>query len=418
MAIMAREEEQLTSAERLARIPIIDTDTHIIEPPDLWTSRVSRKFVDLMPRVETDAVGNPRWRMGDRWLTAVARYACAGLPRFPPYKPSRFEEVVTASFDPQERVRWMDEQGIYAAVLYPNIIAFDTHNFWEMPDRAASVEAVRAYNDYLVDLAGEAPNRLLPITMLPFWDLDATVAEIKRAHGLGHRGILWANKFELIGLPSFTDPYWDPVYATAADLGLSVNTHVGFANKTGNTDVRGPEWVKNYNGRAEVAKTAPGGMLSNGLAMAQLVTSELVDRFPQVKFVSVEAGAGYVPWVLDSLDWFWHAYGCLESTGYKPSEAFARQCLFGFSYETSTLPLFGQYPDNFMFSTDFPHDQAVYPGPCSPATNPRQHVITHYQNVPADLCQKLLHDNAATLYGVDVPEDWAPPSAGGNGHPA
>jgi predicted TIM-barrel fold metal-dependent hydrolase len=217
---------------------------------------------------------------------------------------------------------------------------------------------------------------------------------------------LWANKFEMIGLPSFLDPCWDPVYAAAADLGLSVNTHVGFANKTGNTDVRGPEWVKNYDARAEVAQTAPGGMLSNGMSMARLVTSTLAERFPDLRFVSVEAGAGYVPWVLDSLDWFWHAYGMWEQTGYKPSEVFARQCYFCFSYETSTLPLFGLYPENFLFSTDFPHDQAVYPGPCTAALGPRKHVETYYQDVPEDLARKVLAGNAAKLYGVELPDSW------------
>lgn len=386
-------------------MPIVDTDTHVIEPADLWTSRVARRFLDAMPRVETDDADAPRWRVGDRWLTPLARYACAGSPKYPPYKPSRLEEVEPASYDAKARLEWMDTEGIYAAVLYPNIVAFDTHCFWEM-EREASFEAVRAYNDFLVDFASADPKRLIPIAMMPFWDVDATVAEVRRAHECGHRGILWGNKFELVDQPSFIDPHWDPVYRVAEDLGMSVNLHVGFANKTGNTDVRGAAWAANYDGRVEVAALAPSPMNSNGMAISKFTTSEMALRFPALKIVSVEAGAGYVPYLLDSLDWFWHAYGVYEQAGYKPSEVFARQCYVCYSYETSTLPLFASIADNVMFSTDFPHDQSLFPGPCSPSLGARRHVDAYYGSLAPEVARKALGGNAAAVYGIDLPASW------------
>ena len=210
VGLTATEERRDSKVDGHVAVPIVDTDTHVIEPYDLWTSRADAKYRAQMPRVEEDPDGVPRWKVGDRWLTAPARYACAGLPKYPPYKPSRFEEVVPESFKPEERIRWMDQEGIYAACLYPNLVAFDTYVFMTMEDANASLEAVRIYNDYLVDLAKTAPGRLLPITMVPFWDRDGAVAEIKRCHDLGHSGVLWANKFELVELPSFVDEYWDP----------------------------------------------------------------------------------------------------------------------------------------------------------------------------------------------------------------
>src|SRR4029079_5084355 len=105
-----------------------------------------------MPGGEEAPGAGPPGRVGERWLTAPARYACAGLPKYPPYKPSRFEEVVPESFHPEERIRWRDEEAISAACLYPNLVAFDTYVFMMMEDRNASLEAVRIYNDYLVDL--------------------------------------------------------------------------------------------------------------------------------------------------------------------------------------------------------------------------------------------------------------------------
>jgi predicted TIM-barrel fold metal-dependent hydrolase len=405
---MSMEQADQDQAPPRIPFPIVDTDTHIVEPADLWTSRVSRRFVDAMPKVETDEEGLPRWRMGHgRWLTPLARYACAGTKSYPPYKPHRFEEVEPASYDMAERIKWMDREGIYASVMYPNIVAFETHCFWEM-EPETSFEAVRAYNDFLVDVASEAPGRLIPVAMMPFWDLEASVAELRRAHTKGHRGILWANKFELIDQPSFVDPYWDPVYQEADELGMSVNLHVGFATKTGNTDFRNAAWAATYDPRVEVAQLAPSPMNSNGMALAKFTTSRLPQRFPQLKFVSVEAGAGYVPYLMDSLDWFWHAYGAYQdpTVDHKPSDIFARQCYVAYSYETSTLPLFETMADNVMFSTDFPHDQSVFAGPCSPALGARRHVDTYYHALRPETAQKALGGNAARVYDIDLPEKW------------
>src|SRR5262245_40534874 len=109
---------------KATRLPFIDTDTHVPEPPDLWTSRVSRKHLDVMPRVEVDGAGEPRWRMADQWLMLVGKYANAGIKEYPPATAISFEDAVPAAFDADARLKWMDEEGIYAAVLYPNILAF------------------------------------------------------------------------------------------------------------------------------------------------------------------------------------------------------------------------------------------------------------------------------------------------------
>jgi predicted TIM-barrel fold metal-dependent hydrolase len=85
-----------------------------------------------------------------------------------------------------------------------------------------------------------------------------------------------------------------------------------------------------------------------------------------------------------------------------PSEYFARQCFGAFWFESTTLPLLGLYPDSFLFSTDYPHPTSVSPGPCSPSMPPREHIETHFQDVPEDVRAKVLSLNAARLYGVDI----------------
>jgi predicted TIM-barrel fold metal-dependent hydrolase len=374
----------------------------VTEPPDLWTSRVSKKYVDLMPRVEIDPDGEPRWIINGEWMGNPGWFAYAGWKEYPPSAPVTMEDAQRASWDPHARLKLMDEYGIYAAVLYPNIVGFETRRFVAMGGQAA-IEAMRAYNDFLTDFASADPVRLIPVAMLPFWDLEVSVKELRRCAAAGHRGVLFANKYELIDLPVFTDPHWDPIYRTAEELGLPINFHIGFARNTTTSEVRGKSFAETYDGRQVTADTATGMMISNATTISALLVSDVLDRFPTLQFVSVESGMGYIPYLLDSLDWHWHGYGMRGTRELLPSEYFQRQCYGTFWFETTTMGLLEVMPDKFMFSTDYPHPTSVSPGPCSPALPPNEHAVQQFQNVPEDIARKALYENAARLYGLNVP---------------
>ena len=117
------------------RIRVIDTDTHIVEPPDLWTSRLASKWGDRRPHLEFNSDwGVERWKVGNRWLNPVAHYNSAGWKEHPPSYPPSLDEADPAGHDPHERLKRMDEYGLYAQVLYPNIIGFDSQAFLELGD--------------------------------------------------------------------------------------------------------------------------------------------------------------------------------------------------------------------------------------------------------------------------------------------
>ncbi|HVW34249.1 MAG TPA: amidohydrolase, partial [Acidimicrobiia bacterium] len=113
----------------VADIPIVDTDSHICEPPDLWTSRLSQaRWGDLIPHVEFDErVGRDRWVIGGSKLTSVANYAIAGWREHPPSHPPTLAEADPGAFEAKPRLARMDEYGIYAQTLYPNLLAFSHH---------------------------------------------------------------------------------------------------------------------------------------------------------------------------------------------------------------------------------------------------------------------------------------------------
>ena len=384
-------------------LKVIDTDTHISEPPDLWTSRVPAKWRDVVPHVERNPeTGYQHWRIGDYWLMGTGFYAVAGWKDFPPHGPVDLEQegVDAGAWDPAERLRRMDQFGIHAQILYPNLIGFETNQFIRLGHDVSPWPASRRTTTSRLSSPAPTP----PGSCRSRWCRSGTSTHrSRRSNGAprwGHRGILFANKYEQIGLPAFTDPHWDPIYATVQDLDVSVNFHVGFSSSTDGSAAAMKQMLANFSAPAAAVGTAIG-LMSNGESIAKIVTSGLCDRFPTVPFVSVESGFGFLPYLLESLDWHWKGYGAMRDHPMLPSEYFRRQCYGTFWFETSTLPLLSTYPDNFMFETDYPHPTSMSPGPASPAEPPNVHIAKHFADVPADITRKVLHGNAARLYHLD-----------------
>jgi predicted TIM-barrel fold metal-dependent hydrolase len=392
----------MADAAVLDAIRVVDTDTHVSEPADLWTSRVPAKWQAEVPAVGIHPeTGHRHWKVGDTWLASTGFFAYAGSKDYPPDNYRELEDADPGSWNASDRLQRMDEYGIYAQVLYPNLIGFESPLFMDLGSEL-SIVCTRAYNDYLVDFASADPKRFIPIAMVPFWDQDAAVEEMTRCRSIGHKGVLFANKYEMIGMPAFTDPHWDPIYAAAQDLELSVNFHVGFSSQR-----QGTHTAKNAIERskrfdpARLARATSVGIMGNADSIAAIVTSGLCDRFPRLKFVSVESGFGYITYLLESLDWHWQGYGAHLTSPMLPSEYFRRQCYGTFWFERKTLPLLETYPDNFMFETDYPHPTSMSPGPASPAERPADHIRSAFAGVPDDVARKALHDNAATVYHLD-----------------
>ena len=380
-------------------VRVIDTDSHIIEPEDLWTARVPKKFVNDVPRVDLKpADGKRHWRIGDRWLMTPGFYAPAGFNEYPPAVPGDYDDIQRGSWDAKARLEVMDDYGLYSQILYPNLIGFEAPLFIELGEEL-SLLCTRVYNDWLLEWASADPDRLIPIAMLPFWNVEESVKEMERCVEAGHRGVLFANKYEMIGLPPFTSTHWDPIYEAAQSLGISINFHVGFQSSAEGAAGMMTAALEHFDA-AQTALFTSLSLMSNATSLATVVTSGLCERFPTLKFVSVESGFGYVTYLMEVLDWHWKGYGAYKNSSLLPSEYFRRQCYGSFWFERETLPLLATYPDNFMFETDYPHPTSMAPGPCSPAQKPADHIAEAFADVPEDLARKALHDNAAAVYNL------------------
>ena len=385
----------------LESVRLIDTDAHVIEPGDVWTSRMPKKWADYTPHITRDPDGQSRWKIGDTWFHTAGYYSRAGWMHYPPTAPVEFSEIESAGYDAAARLKKMDEHGIYAQVIYPNLIGFETPFFIRM-EKEAGFAAVRAYNDFLTDFASVDPKRFILVSMIPFWDIEESLKEMTRCKAKGHAGILFANDYEKLNMPGFVDPHWDPIYQAAQDLDMSVNFHVSFAeSQAGSAAGQAARANTEFNPR-ESAMTTTLALMGNSAKIAKIVTSGICDRFPKLKFVSVESGFGYVPYLMDALDWHWKGYGAWKDHPLLPSEYFRRQCYGSLWFEHSTLNQLSAFPDNFMFESDYPHPTSLAPGAAMPKLMAKDYLRTTFADVSPELTRKVLHDNAAQVYNLGV----------------
>lgn len=386
------------------RIKIIDADSHISEPADLWTSRVStQRWGELVPHVQFDeSIKEDRWYMGGRPFMPVAGAAMAGWKDPPPKHPPTLDAADHGAWEARERLRRMDEYGIWAQVIYPNIGGFGSGNFLALGDPELMYDCVRAYNDFLLEWCSVDMRRYIPIMAMPFWDVDLCVKEMERSAKAGHKGVLMTNQPHVFGHPRVTDRHWDPLWHAAEDMGLSINFHIGSGDLTKIRDVTVD------NGRqAAYAKVTVQLFLDNSTAVMDIILSGMCHRFPKLNFVSVESGVGWVPFLLEAMDWQWLNSGCREEhpeMDLLPSEYFKRQCYACFWFEeTSALKAIEALgPDNILYETDFPHPTSMSPGPNSVAIYPKDFVEANLGHLPEETLWKILQTNSARIYNLKV----------------
>ena len=329
---------------------LIDADAHVTEPADVWTSRVQKKYVDMVPHVVRNAEGKDVWLLDGTLIKTVGVTAPAGWPTYPADFPATFEQLHPGSYDAEERLKYLDSAGIFAQVLYPNVAGFGAQRFLTLPDEELKLECVRAYNDFLYEeWVSKSPERLIAIPSLPFWDVDASVAEIKRCADLGFRGILFTGEPQRFGLPFFGNSHWDPLYSIAQEAGLPIHFHIG-----GGEDTIAAEAIAARNADHGKAGSetyfAVDLFMKNGVQCVDLLGSGVLQRYPDLKFVSVESGVGWIPFALEAADYVYlgasKGASRIRGEDLLPSELFRRQVYGTYWFEKiAPVVLDGLLPD-------------------------------------------------------------------------
>jgi predicted TIM-barrel fold metal-dependent hydrolase len=382
---------------------VIDADTHITEPAGVWVDRLPAKYADRGPKMVRLEDGRDTWRIGDaEQVVPIGLTALAGWPEPFPSSPKNIDEIPAAAYDAKARLAYMNSVGIWAMALYPNIGGFGNQAFLEMDDNDLRNACVRAYNDWLLEWCEPAPERFIKIMAIPFWDLDATLTEITRCADLGFEGILYTGEPQALGEPLLGDRHWDPLYALAAETSLPLNLHIGGGDIDRSLAV---QRAVAHGITATLAATSVELFLGNAIQVSDLLLSGVLPRHPDTKFVSVESGIGWVPFVLEASDYcFDYANMRAERPEYemRPSDYFHRQvyaCAFFEEHAPhANLDVIGV--DNVLFETDYPHPTCLY-------GNVREKIDAAYGDLAPAAARRVLFDNAAELYGVaPPPSSW------------
>jgi len=380
---------------------IVDVDAHITEPPDLWTRNAPAAYADRVPRV-VEIDGGVQWvvygvPIGRAMGSSVIRRNGEKQPGFDFIRWGP-DDIAEAAYDMDARLAVMDELGLWAQVLYPNTAGFGAQRFGEIDDPELRRLCATLYNDAMVEIQEASGERLLPMALMPWWDLDASIAEVGRAAANGLRGVNMCSDPQQRGVPDLGERAWDPFWAACAAHGMPVNFHIG-ASDTAMTWFGTSPWPSQDDER-KLAIGSAMMYLSNARILANLVFSGVLERFPTVQFVSVESGIGWIPFFLESLDYqlYESAPSVVDALSMLPSEYFRRQVYGCFWFESAALQpvLDALGPDRVMFETDYPHPTCLYPDP-----------LTWLADAVADIddatVRKIVQDNAAALYRVPLP---------------
>lgn len=385
-------------------LKIIDADTHLTEPHDLWISRAPASLRDRVPQVKMHE-GQKSWVIDGDQVIGLGAHPNSAILReggkvrdLDEFLALKFDQVHPGSSDVRERLKVMDEAGIYAQIVYPNILGFGGQAAAKV-DSELRLASVQIYNDAMAEMQEESGGRLCPMAILPWWDLDDAVRETRRISGMGLHGININSDPHLHKddngqqIPDLASSHWYPLWEVCVEEDLPINFHIGASEQS--IDWMGTQgWPSlDRDLRAGIA----GSMLffNNAKVVANLIFSGALDRYPQLNFVSVESGIGWVPFLMEALDYQLAEIAETKRFTMKPWEYF-RQNFYGcFWFESENISEMVRRVgiDNVMFETDFPHPTSLYP-----IDNLEQRLDTLTPEERA----KVLSLNAARLYNIPL----------------
>ncbi len=340
---------------------LISADSHVDEPEDLWLTRLPQDLRHRAPRFETRAGGRRRL------VVEGLRAGWAGT----------LNNQRVGAIYPGKRLADLDLDGIAGEVVYPTTGLW----LWSIEDAALGLACIRVYNDWIAQALAGHEERLRPVGLVPVWDLDMAIAELRRIRKLGLGAAMFPNRVQY---RPYNDPAYDRVWAEAAELGLPVSFHIG----TGHDMIHftGP-------GAGTVNYAVTAGMAGHTLAL--LALSGAMERFPALHFTTVECGGGWLAWLMNILDEGYtdHAGWVNPKLKELPSFYLKRQAHVTFQDDqvavhnrvfTGTGPL--------LWGSDYPHLEGTWP-------HSREAVQRQFGAIAPEERAAIVGGNAARVWG-------------------
>ena len=366
---------------------IISAVDHVIESPDVWLRRLSKtEFADRIPHIERGPGGADFWIIDDRQLALADVASVGALMPDRAIGPIQWEDIAKGALDPVERLKMMDEDRIECAVLYPTLAGFSGECFAAISDPDLQLACTKAYNDWLIDEWAAASSRFIPQCIVPLWPIDATVKEIKRAVGKGHRGVIFpAVPMHFHNLPHINGPEYDPIWATCQELEVPLSFHAGSAPKL---QFPPPPHMAPELSAAFRAVIRPASAVFD---LSNLLFSRILLRFPKLKVVLAESTIGWGTFLLEYADHQYEQDHCDYEL--KPSEMFQRQVYLTTWYDSVAINARHIGAEHILWSTNFPAANSTWP-------ETRRYAEKCLAGVDQADQHRILSGNAAKLYKI------------------
>ena len=397
----------------MADIPrILSVDDHVVEPPDLWTSRLPAKYQDRCPRVERDSAvfnfeggeftyqkGVPGGAECDWWLYDDLVYpfpklsAASGFETLD-VEPVTFDQIRPGGWKQGDRLADMTANHVDASLCFPNVLPrFCGQTFLEREDKELALLCVQAYNNWMIDewCAGDARGRLIPLTLIPLWDPAAAALEVHRCADKGSFAVAFSENPYHLGLPSIHDKdrFWDPFLTACQETDTVVCMHIGSSSKMPATSPDAPFSVSS-------TITFANAMGS----MCDYILSGVFVRFPRLRVSYAEGQVGWMPYVIERMDKIWAERGDASfgidlpepPSTYIPGHVWG--CIFDDEIGLKNRDVIGM--DQICFEVDFPHADSTFPHTLEVATR-----ICDAAGLADEEVYKLMRGNAIECFGLE-----------------
>ena len=366
---------------------LVSSDSHIMEPPDLWLERIDPEYKDRAPRVVREGEFDQWYADGDIKFGVVGSNTQAGR-RFEAPETIRtegvYEDVLLGGMDPHAHVKDMDLDTVSGGVIFPSMGL----TIWVIPSSDLLSAVFRAYNDWLADFCAPYPGRLRGLAMLNVDSVEEGVSELKRAREIGLAGAMIPQR-PVFG--RYDSPMYEPLWATAEELDMPLAIHIGTSRwRPGGTPVFGTD-----KGLVEFTNQEYD-MKDNVTA---ILYSGLFERHPNLKIGVAEYEISWAPYLLNRMDRIYKERPNRFSRRYKndalPSDFFKSNMFISFQEDDLGIDL-RQYVgvETLMWGSDYPHAESTFP-------RSREIVDRILDGVPEDEKALIAGENCARMFHVN-----------------
>lgn len=361
---------------------VISADSHVLEPPDLYQERIPARYRSRIPRYEVADDGTSYWIVDGRkpWRQDIAMDKVTEEDN---KREFRLEE--NGGRDVERRLADQELDGISAEVVYPTsgLVLYNS------PDPGYQLAVARAYNDWAIEVFGSHTSRFTPVAVIPVKDIPAAVLEVQRAAQMGYRAV----KIPLIVKEQpYNLPDYEPLWSAIEELGLVLNLHA-FST----TEDTFPEDLGEAEGMGGGLSFWVFSLMEGQTPVNLLISSGVLQRHPNLRFVVVECGAGWLAWLLYAMDEMLEKKHIWinPQLDMMPSEFFKRQGHVTFGDDPVALTTLGYIgSQSLLWGSDYPHDEGTFPY--------SQEVIERtFKGIPEADKRRIICDNTANLYGFN-----------------